>query len=341
MKLSKAKCSIYMNNYFMVEYIFSKLNMTDLNLQLIHKDDISKVSRNSLLSNVLKLRILPFYYIFMCVIKRFLSRRNKRVADAGINIFFAIEDLHFISMLLSEKYLIKNNAIWLWNPTKSLGKNKIDNWLYLNVYLNLLRLIGVDIWTFDINDASKYKFKYHNQIYTTVQNGIYETSKKSMRDFFFVGNEKGRLDLLLSVEEILGENNVSCDLYLKVDRDFDAFRGSQIKFIKEDISYSEYLSILNNHHGLIDIVQKGQVGLTLRILEALFYGKKVITNNTTLKKLDIYKKENIFVFDKITNINKVDLLSFLTSEFSPYDSHVLKKYDLEHLLRTIINEYHL
>ena len=57
---------------------------------------------------------------------------------------------------------------------------------------------------------------------------------------------------------------------------------------------------------ILEVNQKGQVGCTLRALEALFFRKKLITTNLNIQKEDFYNPENIFIYgkDDIRNLHK-------------------------------------
>ena len=45
---------------------------------------------------------------------------------------------------------------------------------------------------------------------------------------------------------------------------------------------------------IIEIEDIDQNGLTLRSLESIFFGKKLITDNRDIVNYDFYKKENIY-----------------------------------------------
>ena len=48
----------------------------------------------------------------------------------------------------------------------------------------------------------------------------------------------------------------------------------------------------------MEVTQEGQVGSTLRALEALFFRKKLITTNLNIVKEDFYNRNNIFIYGK-------------------------------------------
>ena len=51
------------------------------------------------------------------------------------------------------------------------------------------------------------------------------------------------------------------------------------------IDYNQILDELQKFDTVLEVVQPGQVGVTLRYYEAITYNKKLITNNEMVKKL--------------------------------------------------------
>ena len=59
-------------------------------------------------------------------------------------------------------------------------------------------------------------------------------------------------------------------------------------------------------------MKKGQRGLTLRSLEAMIMGKKLITNNKHIMTMPFYSSQNILIIDNNTDITNIT--NFLESE---------------------------
>lgn len=84
---------------------------------------------------------------------------------------------------------------------------------------------------------------------------------------------------------------------------------------------------------VLDSPQKGQIGLTIRVLEALGAGKKVITTNQDVINYDFYCPENIYIYK-----GKIDLDNiFFTMPYVDLDKDIYIKYSLTSWLKTIIN----
>ncbi len=85
---------------------------------------------------------------------------------------------------------------------------------------------------------------------------------------------------------------------------------------------------------VLDSAQAGQLGLTIRVLEALGAKKKLITTNEDIVNYDFYRPENIYVYD-----GKIDLSDiFFNSDYVEIEKDVYEKYSLRNWLEEIIDE---
>lgn len=85
---------------------------------------------------------------------------------------------------------------------------------------------------------------------------------------------------------------------------------------------------------VLDSAQDGQLGLTIRVLEALGAKKKLITTNEDVINYDFYKPEDIYVYD-----GKIDLENvFFTHEYKEVSKEVYEKYSLRSWLKEIVED---
>lgn len=210
----------------------------------------------------------------------------------------------------SYKFQNKRLIFWYWNPVDRVGKPKSisDAW---------------EIWSFDKKDCEKYKLRYNNTYY--FKKFISDVQEnRTEYDVSFVGQDKGRVPLLLDIEKQLEQRGIN--LYSHVVKDRTSYRDYNYK---ERINYNEILSILKVSNVLLDIVQEGQSGLTLRIMEGLFFSKKIITNNIDVVKYDFYDPNNIFIWG-IDPIEK--LVDFIKGDYAPIKPEVLEAYTVNEWL---------
>lgn len=100
------------------------------------------------------------------------------------------------------------------------------------------------------------------------------------------------------------------------------------------------ITLQENHHYaqqsrvLVDFVVQDHKGLSLRVFEALGFGKKLITTNTEVLKYDFYHPNNIFV---LTENNFDELPDFLTLPYFEIDSKIREKYSFSNWIRYVFN----
>lgn len=101
------------------------------------------------------------------------------------------------------------------------------------------------------------------------------------------------------------------------------------------LSEKEMRQVYINSKCVLDSAQAGQVGLTIRVIEALGAKKKIITTNADVKEYDFYRPENIYIYDESKGI---DLNSvFFKSEYQKIEDRIYKKYSLENWIKRIFD----
>lgn len=204
--------------------------------------------------------------------------------------------------------------IWLWNvPNEGIGYLK-ENF---------------DVYCFDQNYSKEYGLTFLEQFYILDSINLDEKIDV-LRDFYFVGADKCRVQQLDQLAGMLEESELT---YL-----FDVFSNdkqsnrSGINYLDSKITYPEIIKKIQESKVIVEINKDGQVGLTLRALEAVFYGKKLVTNNSRIKEYDFYNPNNILVLD---DVNSVDLIEFLNKPFQPLSRQIIEKYSFSNWINGI------
>lgn len=199
---------------------------------------------------------------------------------------------------------------FFWNPCATIASCE-------NVIAKI-RSCGFNIATFDYVDSKKYNLILANQFYRSIKKS--SDINDFEIDFFFCGRNKGRKDILQDMQRSLSTIG-SC------------------KFIipeKEDaMSYPDYIDEVKKTKVLCDVNQKNQSGLTLRVLESLFFSKKLITNNTFIEKYDFFNPNNILVYTSHTT--RDDVQSFLMKPYEPVDDEILARYEVNNVFKNIVH----
>ena len=177
-----------------------------------------------------------------------------------------------------------------------------------------MQQMGYRLVTFDPQEAKEYGMTYAPQFYRFPD----VKPVKIRYDFFFCGEKKNRGDRLEELRKSLEDKGFRC-LFIIVDGSSDT-----------RISYEQYLEHVMESRCIVDFFQHGQVGLTRRPMESLFFNKKLLTENPHILEFDFYHPENIFVFgrDDFSQIRK-----FLESKPVLVPDDIKRQYDVSQWLR--------
>lgn len=153
------------------------------------------------------------------------------------------------------------------------------------------------VYNFDKNDSNKNGWNYYPTFFSQIKNE--ELLDIPQSDVFFVGSSKGRLDVIHSIYEKLSAKGIVCDFHVvNVPKKDAVFSG--ISYNKR-LSYKEVLSHVKSCKFVLEILQEGQVGVTLRTFEAIALNKFLLTNNQTLKE-STYSGDYILFFKDVDDI---------------------------------------
>jgi hypothetical protein len=170
---------------------------------------------------------------------------------------------------------------------------------------------GIHFSTFDPEDARTFGMPYYGQFYFRPDER--ELTAEIKYDFFFCGLPKDRESELLRLQHYLEESGYKCRFVFP-------------HTVSERLSPQQYIDILRSSRCVIDMNQSGQTGLSRRPLEALFYKKKLITNNPTLKDYPFYRPSNILIVTHETTHS--EFLSFISTPMEEIPASVTAPYEM-------------
>jgi hypothetical protein len=109
-----------------------------------------------------------------------------------------------------------------------------------------------------------------------------------------------------------------------------SYTEEETKFLKpHSLPYEKSLPYVKNTKCLLEIVQTHQEGLTLRMMEAMFFNKKIVTNNQNIKNYDFYDTRNIYIL----NDDSRSLVEFvLGDDKAEWNQSFVEAYSFEHWL---------
>ncbi|WP_312750952.1 hypothetical protein [Epilithonimonas hominis] len=160
---------------------------------------------------------------------------------------------------------------------------------------------------------------------------VYKDYNAQKPEFYFVGlyweNREKKIDRFIS--EVL-KMEVELSIFIQYNNKSE-IKNPKIKYIKERITFLENLRNVEKADVLLDFVDPVHNGLSIRFFEAIYYKKKVITDNQTVKDYDFYHPDNIFVLDE--NFDQID--SFLNTPYRDLSEEIVKKYGFTNWIKQI------
>lgn len=169
-----------------------------------------------------------------------------------------------------------------------------------------------EIYTYDIGDAEQYQINYYPTFMSKLDLSIKQSDKTNC---CFWGIEKDRLMIINEIYDFLTSNGLLCNFLVTRSKDIKALSNG-IKTSKRERSYISYLQAIVNTDCIVEIMHSSAVGYTLRTLEALLYGKVLLTNNQSIVKAHFYNPEQIIVFDDPKCINIERLRKMIGENYS-------------------------
>ena len=249
------------------------------------------------------------------------SRFNQKVQLPFKGIWSKFYGLSQYEFNKSEQYcvIILNGTLWKGYTYKYLKKFKEKN---PNVYLALIfhdsmkilfyrdsvekRLSLFDyIFSFDEDDCEKYGFTHFYQVYSRPD--FVNEDKKYKSDVFLAANGTKRVravhDVFINLCKVCNPRVLMTNVYSSeqiVDE------GDKSIIYNKPISYKEELQYAYNTNCMLEIVTKGQTGITLRTVEAICFNKKLLTNNSMIKNMPFYDSRYMKLISEMKDIEDYD-----------------------------------
>ncbi|OXL26640.1 hypothetical protein [Psychrobacter sp. DAB_AL32B] len=208
------------------------------------------------------------------------------------------------TFIFTEHRLVLQSILnYLENVTKPdfrgvlLIRNPLNDNHKVRLLLPQLEKYDVNIFTFDKVDAERYGYRSYSQFASKLS----QVSDITITyDFSFVGRDKGRSEMLNNLKTQLEDMGYRCNFDI---RSID----------QPNISYIDYLKVSLSATCMIEILQENQSGMTLRAIEAMLYGRKLLTNNTNIKEEPLYDASDILVCDNNLNLEKIHQFMSITT----------------------------
>lgn len=190
------------------------------------------------------------------------------------------------------------------------------------------------VMTFDRSDSIKYQIDLIPLFY---EDSYKKNSGNDYKyDICFIGTiHSDRLKVIEAIEKECLEKGLTffhyCYLQSRVmylvywitKSEFRRKAPSYFQF--NQIPSCEVADILLKSKAVLDIQHPRQTGLTMRTIETLGAGKKIITTNKEIQYYDIYNESNVCIIDR----NNPDINSyFINSEYEELQTSIIEKYSI-------------
>lgn len=225
---------------------------------------------------------------------------------------------HFSTTILSE----------LRNKTSSLITYQYDGMSICQKLVPNIHLFD-DIYTFDYSDQQKYNFKGITNCWFKDEDKVLSIET----DLFYVGvGVPERISKIKKIAKYCNHNMIKLNAHITIQPYLPESNIDGVKLSASALSYAENMRNLKKSNAVIDFKLDRHDGLSFRFFEALYYGKKIITNNATVLKYDFYHPNNILV----TDYEDLSALSeFLALPYINLDSKIVEKYSVSNWVKNV------
>lgn len=182
---------------------------------------------------------------------------------------------------------------------------------------------GFKYYSYDRGDCGKYGLHFNTIMYDRT---LKLAESKPEYDTLFLGFLKDRKEDLLSLHRMM--ENASLKPHFVIVDYRKEHEDLPFDFTDKYIPYYDYLKLVGNSRAILDISQQGQDGYSMRVMEALFFQKKLITTNAAVRDAAFYRDSNILIID-FGKTTTEEIHAFYEKPFQPYDEKILAYYSIQ------------
>lgn len=178
--------------------------------------------------------------------------------------------------------------------------------------------------SYDKGDAQKYNLLYHPTVASYVDVDCSGMSSNYESDVYCIAQAKDRLNTFLSICDYLMLNGIKCKFFLSKVPNENRVKHEGVFYLDKPMSYMENLKYVLNTKCILEIMQKGAVGYTLRLWEAILYNKKLLTNNKSMKYSEFYNSNYISILQSegVTFRPDLDFINRKLDYDNPYKNRI-------------------
>lgn len=273
-------------------------------------------------------------------IEKYFKEIMKTVSNTKYNVVFVISGQSF-SFTEKMMGMIKDCQpqakfiLYQWDSLK--------NFPYIKNMHNFFNTI----FSFDRNDCENdSKIHFLPLFYTRKYENIGKKQVSTFKyDFCFVGTAHPKKYKLISkmseqLKAVYPKQFIYFFFPSKIVYYYRKLRNPELKHAKKSefhfvpVKGQEMDDLITVSRCILDSPQDGQLGLTIRVLEALGAKKKLITTNADVVNYDFYHPENIYIYQGEFKYDS----PFFKKEYIELDQELYYKYSLRYWLTVILDK---
>lgn len=324
MKLKNKRILILMPFFFEYEKVIGdRLNELGATVFLINQDIFDINIIHHLLSTYSKA-------LFDIDILNYYKKMTKRIENIDIVLVIKGSTLHEKSIeYLRNKYKCKF-ILYQWDS------------IIINPEADKIAESFDEVYTFDIKDSIERGWKYRPLFFD--HRKVYKNMDKKYAISCICTLHSNRARNIKYLINFAQNNNMEYFCYLYINRLVYLRQRYLKKNSVFDVDYSmlqfktltseEVNHIYNTSKCVFDYKSPFQTGLTMRSIEAIGNGCKLITNNEFIKSEKLYCKENVWIY----NEKKMDIpLDFVCSPYKKLSDELYEYYSIDGWIKEIFS----
>lgn len=238
--------------------------------------------------------------------KQLLSREIKKYLNAILD-FCRDKDYAYVIVINGE--VITKEFLNGLRDNQKQAKFVLYMWDSLDNFKDSQQILPCfdSVFSFDPIDSNKYNIRFLPLFYYDEQAYERFSSTAKVYDYAYIGTVKrGKLKALKTLFDILGKHYSHGYTYLFLqkklvyfyyklkDREFKKSKMSDFRYKR--LSTEQCEEVLLKSNIVVDVPMKNQNGLTIRTLETISRGQRLITTNENIKDYDFYREDQIYIY---------------------------------------------
>jgi hypothetical protein len=165
------------------------------------------------------------------------------------------------------------------------------------------------VFTFERSDAEAYGFKFKPLFYLDAYRGVRDNPVDDKYDLCFMGTaHSDRYGIAREVRAWCEDRGLRCFFYFYIQGlslywfnklNSKGVMPSMTEVSFEKMSFADIVRVVGSSRAVLDIQHPRQTGLTMRTLETLGAGRKLVTTNAEVRVYDFYNERQVRVIDRL------------------------------------------